>query len=251
MKVGDEINVRFGGGTHRGVVVGFDYTIPVVGFFNGTVRTCGPRLYRRYDPRSMAPTIPGLVQPFGKSTAVGESHMVWDFDAGLPDLVAATELIGTKTLLIEDCEGDEIQDPALRRAIFEAYKAAGGEYPMPDNCEEHDMRETIEITLKVPADAVDFSYCGDGCGEVYGSSFARVQVGTRYGTEMLPVLQFADGPRATQLMHDALGEQSEAVELTEEDKRTLARMADHSRRIAEEERQRLLNDPPSKRSAQA
>ena len=180
----------------------------------------------------------------GKDTSVGEELMVWDFDAGDGgDLVAACEVIGTDRLEICDCEGDEIRDPALRRAIFEAYKAAGGEYPMPDNREEHTMkRDTIEITLEVPADAVDFSDCGDGQGAIYGLGCARVKVGTRYGTEMLPVLQFADGPLATQLMHRALGEQSEVSELTEEDRRTLAMMADHSRRMREiaEERQRRV-----------
>lgn len=72
----------------------------------------------------------------GKDTSVGEALMVWDFDNGSEDLLAACEVIGTDTLEICDCEGDEIQDPALRRAIYEAYKAAGGECPMPDNCEE-------------------------------------------------------------------------------------------------------------------
>lgn len=112
--------------------------------------------------------------------------------------------------------------------------------------------EWLEITIEVPAEAVDFSDCGDGCGEVYGLRCAKLKVGTRYGTELLPVLEFADGPLATQLMHKALGEQKVATELPEEDKRTLALMADHSRRmreIAEQERQAHFDDPLSKRRA--
>lgn len=97
--------------------------------------------------------------------------------------------------------------------------------------------EWLEITLEVPAEAVDFSDCGDGCGEVYGLRCAKVKVGTRYGTEMLPVLEFADGPLATRMMHEALGKRFEVVELPEEDKRTLEEMAEYSRRLRQEQRE--------------
>lgn len=92
--------------------------------------------------------------------------------------------------------------------------------------------EWLEITLEVPAEAVDFSDCGDGQSAIYGLGCARVKVGTRYGTEMLPVLQFADGPRATELMQEHLGaDRPDPDARDEEAHRNLARMAEHSRRM--------------------
>ena len=121
--------------------------------------------------------------------------------------------------------------------------------------------EWLEITIEVPAEAVDFSDCGDGCGEVYGLRCAKLKVGTRYGTEMLPVLEFADGPRATQLMHEWLGTDRPDPDELDEASRNLARMAAEVREvarrvwqkrmecIAEQERQAHFDDPLSKRGA--
>lgn len=118
--------------------------------------------------------------------------------------------------------------------------------------------ETMRIIVEVPVEALDFSDCGDGQGEIYGLGCARVKVGTRYGTELLPVLNFGNGPRAAQLMHKELGESTEAVELPEEKSPATAMPESRSHRqrmgrfvpdpaIVEEERQRLLDDPISKR----
>lgn len=112
--------------------------------------------------------------------------------------------------------------------------------------------EWITVTVEVPLAAIDFEDCGDGADEVYGLDKARLWVGTN-------ALEFTTHPddvaKAEAKMHDYLGTfEPHPDELPEEDKRTLAALAEFSRRnrmarIAEEERQRLLDDPLSKRRA--
>ena len=109
--------------------------------------------------------------------------------------------------------------------------------------------EWITVTVEVPLAAIDFDDCGDGADEVYGLDNARLWVGTN-------ALKFDTHPddvaKAEAAMHEYLGTFEPRTELPEEDKRTLALMADHSRRMremAEQERQAHFDDPLSKRRA--
>ncbi|MAC32253.1 MAG: hypothetical protein CME38_01445 [Haliea sp.] len=60
----------------------------------------------------------------------------------------------------------------------------------------------LTVAVRVPASAIDWSECGDGCGEIHGLQFAKVVIqGRRHR-----VMDFADRNLAGQLMLESLGE---------------------------------------------
>lgn len=60
----------------------------------------------------------------------------------------------------------------------------------------------LTVAVRVPASAIDWSECGDGCGEVHGLQFAKVRIqGRRHR-----IMDFADRNLAGQLMLESLGE---------------------------------------------
>jgi hypothetical protein len=60
----------------------------------------------------------------------------------------------------------------------------------------------LTIAVRVPETALDWTDCGDGCGEVHGLQFAKVLIqGQRHR-----VMDFGDRNLAGQLMLESLGE---------------------------------------------
>lgn len=62
--------------------------------------------------------------------------------------------------------------------------------------------EYLTIAVRVPATAIEWNECGDGCGEVHGLQFAKVRINGRRQR----VLDFADRALAGRLMLQSLGE---------------------------------------------
>ncbi len=98
------------------------------------------------------------------------------------------------------------------------------------------MREQfVTITLEVPLSAIDFSDCGDGCGQIDGLKYAKFKGAAieRFTSDDVQV--------AEEAMRDWLGE-------------SVGRFEIHKRRripqdIIDAERERVLNDPLSKARA--
>lgn len=92
----------------------------------------------------------------------------------------------------------------------------------------------VTITLEVPLKAIDFSDCGDGCGQVDGLAYAKFKG--------VKIDRFAsdDVPAAEQAMHDWLGSSAPMHSSYTSD-----RQAD-IQRFAAQEQARVMNDPLSK-----
>lgn len=91
----------------------------------------------------------------------------------------------------------------------------------------------VTITMEVPLSAIDFSDCGDGCGQVDGLKYAKYKGAQieRFASDDIQV--------AEEAMHESLGEPVGRFEIH---KRRWTPPAD----IVAEERERVLNDPLSK-----